>query len=38
MDIIIDKIEGISFGPILENGNQSLLFVSDDNFIYMGNN
>lgn len=29
---IIDNIEGITFGPKLENGNQTLLLVSDDNF------
>lgn len=29
---IIDNIEGITFGPILANGNKSLLLVSDDNF------
>ncbi len=29
---IIDNIEGITFGPVLENGNQSLILVSDDNF------
>tara|TARA_B110000902_G_scaffold148047_1_gene170709 strand:- start:2493 stop:3575 length:1083 start_codon:yes stop_codon:yes gene_type:complete len=33
---IIDNIEGITFGPILENGNQSLLLVSDDNFQLYG--
>jgi hypothetical protein len=36
MDGIIDAIEGISFGPVLENGNQSLLFVSDDHFQIYG--
>jgi hypothetical protein len=33
---IIDNIEGITFGPILENGNRSLLVVSDDNFQLYG--
>lgn len=28
----LDNIEGITFGPKLANGNQSLLLVSDDNF------
>ncbi|ESP94377.1 esterase-like activity of phytase family protein [Pseudoalteromonas luteoviolacea] len=28
----IDNLEGITFGPMLENGNQSLLMVSDNNF------
>ena len=35
-DGIIDNIEGISFGPVLENGHQSLLLVSDDNFQMYG--
>ncbi len=29
---IVDNIEGITFGPRLKNGNQSLLVISDDNF------
>ena len=29
---IIDNIEGITFGPRLANGKQSLILVSDDNF------
>ncbi len=29
---VIDNIEGITFGPKLSNGNQSLILVSDDNF------
>jgi len=29
---IIDNIEGMSFGPLLENGQQSLILVSDNNF------
>ncbi len=29
---IIDNIEGITFGPLLANGNRSLIVVSDDNF------
>lgn len=32
----VDNIEGITFGPILPNGNQSLLLVSDDNFQVYG--
>ena len=31
-DKIIDNIEGITFGPVLSNGNRSLILVSDDNF------
>ncbi len=33
---IIDNIEGISFGPTLANGNQSLILVSDNNFNSIG--
>ena len=29
---IIDNIEGISFGPTLANGNQSIILISDNNF------
>ena len=32
----IDNIEGITFGPILPNGNKSLLLVSDNNFNVYG--
>ncbi|WP_028889311.1 esterase-like activity of phytase family protein [Tenacibaculum ovolyticum] len=35
-DTIIDNIEGITFGPELSNGNQSLIVVSDDNFQVYG--
>lgn len=31
-DSLIDNLEGITFGPKLPNGNQSLIIVSDDNF------
>ena len=33
---VIDNIEGITFGPILNNGNQSLILVADDNFQVFG--
>ena len=33
---IIDNIEGISFGPTLPNGNQSLILISDNNFNSLG--
>lgn len=33
---IIDNIEGITFGPTLSNGNQSLILISDNNFNSMG--
>jgi hypothetical protein len=33
---IVDNIEGITLGPKLENGNQSLLLISDDNFQVYG--
>ncbi|HEU0065353.1 MAG TPA: esterase-like activity of phytase family protein [Flavisolibacter sp.] len=32
LHIYIDNIEGATFGPVLPNGNRSLLFISDDNF------
>ena len=32
----IDNIEGITFGPILSNGNRSLVLVADNNFNRMG--
>jgi hypothetical protein len=32
LGIFTDNIEGITFGPKLANGKQSLLFVSDNNF------
>lgn len=35
-DGIVDNIEGITFGPKLANGNQSLVLVSDDNFQLYG--
>jgi len=31
-DSNIDNIEGITFGPVLENGNKTLLLVADNNF------
>lgn len=33
---IIDNIEGITFGPTLPNGNQSLILISDNNFNSLG--
>lgn len=33
---IIDNIEGISFGPKLPNGNQSIILISDNNFNSLG--
>ena len=33
---IIDNIEGITFGPTLPNGNQTLILVSDNNFNAIG--
>lgn len=32
LGIFVDNIEGITFGPKLTNGKQSLLFVTDNNF------
>ena len=31
-DKIVDNIEGMTLGPVLENGEQTLLLVSDNNF------
>jgi len=28
----LDNIEGISMGPVLANGNRSIVLVSDNNF------
>ncbi len=33
---IIDNIEGITFGPELPNGNQSIILISDNNFNSLG--
>tara|TARA_B110000046_G_scaffold162006_1_gene176025 strand:- start:10510 stop:10746 length:237 start_codon:yes stop_codon:yes gene_type:complete len=33
---VVDNIEGITFGPKLPNGNQSLVLVADDNFQIYG--
>lgn len=30
--VVIDNVEGLTFGPELEDGRQSLFIVSDDNF------
>ncbi|HLG41146.1 MAG TPA: esterase-like activity of phytase family protein, partial [Chitinophagaceae bacterium] len=32
LNLFIDNIEGVIFGPILSNGYQSLIFIADDNF------
>ncbi|HTH57017.1 MAG TPA: esterase-like activity of phytase family protein [Cyclobacteriaceae bacterium] len=32
LGIHIDNVEGVTFGPPLANGHQTLLFVTDDNF------
>ena len=32
LDIYIDNIEGLCFGPVLANGKQSLLLIADNNF------
>lgn len=32
LGIFIDNIEGVTFGPQLSNGHQSLIFVADNNF------
>lgn len=35
-DKIIDNIEGMCFGPVLPDGKQSLIFISDNNFSSYG--
>lgn len=35
-DKIVDNLEGLCFGPILPNGNRSLIIASDDNFSSFG--
>jgi hypothetical protein len=32
LGIYIDNVEGVTFGPKLSNGHQTLIFVSDNNF------
>ena len=32
LGIDLDNVEGVTFGPTLENGNRSLVLVSDNNF------
>jgi hypothetical protein len=32
LGIYIDNVEGVSFGPILPNGNRTLIFITDNNF------
>lgn len=32
LGIYIDNIEGVTFGPVLPNGHQTLIFVADNNF------
>lgn len=33
---IIDNVEGMALGPVLPNGNQSIILVADNNFNSMG--
>lgn len=35
-DRIVDNLEGLCFGPMLPNGNRSLIIASDDNFNSFG--
>jgi len=32
LGVFTDNIEGVTFGPVLPNGHQTLLFVADNNF------
>ncbi len=36
LGIVIDNVEGMTLGPVLEDGRQSLIIVSDDNFDAFG--
>ncbi|MEL6477965.1 MAG: phytase [Pseudomonadota bacterium] len=36
LGIVIDNIEGLALGPVLEDGRQSLIINSDDNFSAFG--
>ncbi|WP_372478158.1 esterase-like activity of phytase family protein [Nostoc mirabile] len=36
LNILIDNIEGLAFGPTLPDGRQSIVLVSDDNFGALG--
>ncbi len=32
LNLKLDNIEGLTFGPVLSNGMQSLILISDNNF------
>jgi hypothetical protein len=32
LDMFVDNVEGMTFGPVLANGHRSLIFVVDNNF------
>lgn len=32
LNIYTDNIEGVTFGPVLPNGNKTLIFIADNNF------
>ena len=32
LGIYIGNVEGVTFGPLLPNGNRTLIFVVDNNF------
>jgi myo-inositol-hexaphosphate 3-phosphohydrolase/phosphodiesterase/alkaline phosphatase D-like protein len=34
--IVVDNVEGMTLGPVLDDGRQSLIIVSDDNFSAFG--
>ena len=38
LDLLIDNIEAVTFGPVLLNGHQTLIFVADDNFKFFEKN
>ena len=35
LGIYIDNVEGMTFGPTLPNGNKTLIFVADNNFVIL---
>jgi hypothetical protein len=38
LDVLIDNIEAMTFGPVLPNGHQTLIFMADDNFKFFEKN
>jgi len=38
LNILIDNIEAMTFGPVLPNGHRTVIFVADDNFKFFEKN